>query len=91
MQMGTGLQNKLLEAMAMGIPCITSALAASAFKGNGEAIRIGHTAASFAQEAVTLLTDDAAAKKQADKGRQFVHKYYRWDTVLRKFDDICRL
>ena len=30
MQIGTGLQNKLLEAMAMRMPCVTSALANNA-------------------------------------------------------------
>jgi len=34
MQIGTGLQNKLLEAMAMEIPCISTSLAASALPGN---------------------------------------------------------
>ena len=34
MQIGTGLQNKILEAMAMKIPCITSPLAFQALKAN---------------------------------------------------------
>ena len=33
MFIGSGLQNKLLEAMAMGIPCITTELANKALEG----------------------------------------------------------
>ena len=44
LQIGTGLQNKLLEAMSMELPCITSALANNALKAcDGEEILIGET------------------------------------------------
>jgi glycosyltransferase involved in cell wall biosynthesis len=42
MRIGTGLQNKLLEAMAMGIPCVTSPLANNALEAvPGTEILIG--------------------------------------------------
>src|SRR5690606_30283802 len=49
MQIGTGLQNKLLEAMAMGMPCVTSDLANNAVGARpGEAILIGHEPEEYA-------------------------------------------
>ena len=38
MFIGTGLQNKLLEAMAMGLPCITTTLANDALLANEKQI-----------------------------------------------------
>ena len=56
MQIGTGLQNKLLEAMAMGLPCITSSLANNAVGAPpGQAILIGHTPTDYAVHILRLL------------------------------------
>jgi sugar transferase (PEP-CTERM/EpsH1 system associated) len=80
MRIGTGLQNKLLEAMAMGLPCITSQLANQALgaKENAE-ILIGKTAGEYAGHIIHLLQDQAAAEKLAQNGHSFVRKNYSWE------------
>ncbi|PHQ78375.1 MAG: glycosyltransferase, partial [Thalassobium sp.] len=56
MNIGTGLQNKLLEAMAMGIPCVTSALANNALAGtHNYNILIADGEQAFADHIVALL------------------------------------
>lgn len=80
MQIGTGLQNKLIEAMAMRLPCITSTLANRALKAvNSEDIMIGKTAREYANLVIQLLEDNELSAKIANKGYEFVHTHYSWE------------
>jgi len=55
MFIGTGLQNKLLEAMAMGIPCITTTLANKALQATpNEEILIANSPAEFISQITNL-------------------------------------
>jgi sugar transferase (PEP-CTERM/EpsH1 system associated) len=91
MRIGTGLQNKLLEAMAMELPCITSVLANQALgaKENDE-ILIGTTAAEYANHIIKLLKDQEFAKSLAKNGHIFVKKIFSWENstqlLLQLFD-----
>lgn len=85
MQLGTGLQNKLLEAMAMRIPCITSPLANLALNArDGEEILIGDTPDEYARHIVRLLNDRSLADRIAIEGQRFVQKNYSWETETAK-------
>ncbi len=80
MQIGTGLQNKLLEAMAMRIPCITSALANNAVGAPaGEAILIGNTPEEYADHILRLLDDKDERERIAMEGHRFVREHFDWD------------
>ncbi len=89
MQIGTGLQNKLLEAMAMSMPCITSELANKALKAtNGEHILIGSNddAESYAKHIIKLIADKEYANIIAEKGHQFVKQNYDWKSAVDKLE-----
>jgi len=80
MQIGTGLQNKLLEAMAMQLPCISSSLANAALGAEErKEILIGETPEAYAAHVITLLTDSSYAKKMALEGFSFVKTHYSWE------------
>jgi len=80
MQIGTGLQNKLLEAMAMKIPCITSPLANKALEAkNGIEILIGNDAEEYAKHIINLLDNKEMHDKIAQKGYDFVRNKYSWE------------
>lgn len=80
MQIGTGLQNKLLEAMAIKLPCITSELANNALGAtHNENILIGHTPEDYAQLVFELLNNPEKAKKIAENGYRFVKENYTWE------------
>jgi polysaccharide biosynthesis protein PslH len=85
MQIGTGLQNKLLEAMAMGLPCITSPLANNALgAGKDSEILLGNCPAEYASQINRLLTDTEFAGKIAKQGRSFILRTFDWkETTLR--------
>ena len=79
MRIGTGLQNKLLEAMSMGIPAITTPLAnASLGAKPGEEILVGSNAEELAQHIITLLTEPEKAQQIAQAGFDFTNRVYDW-------------
>jgi glycosyltransferase involved in cell wall biosynthesis len=92
MQIGTGLQNKLLEAMAMGLPSITSPLANHALGApEGDCVLVGHTPEEIARLAVDLLQDESKRKKLATRGQQFVKEHFSWDTHNARLEEIILL
>ncbi len=79
MRMGTGLQNKLLEAMAMKMPCITTPLANAALKAREkEEILMGSNAQELADALLFLLENSTEREKLAKKAFTFVKQNYRW-------------
>lgn len=85
MQLGTGLQNKLLEAMAMRLPCITSTLCNSALGASEEKeILIGNNAQQVATQAIRLLENKDLAEAIAGNGYNFVKKNYTWQGATAK-------
>lgn len=82
MLIGTGLQNKLLEAMAMKLPCITSKLANSALCAeNGKEILIGISPEEYASHIISLLNDEQKRMSLGESGYIYVSEKYRWDAV----------
>lgn len=90
MHLGTGLQNKLLEALAMRIPCITSELAGAPLKGiqNGKEIVICSTTIGYVEAVRLLLENPVKYAEIAENGYQFVCKNYNWETINQQLDKI---
>lgn len=85
MRIGTGLQNKLLEAMALKIPAITTSLANAALGArNGEEILIGNSAEEISGKILLLLNDQKMQYVLAEKGYDFVKTRYNWDVTTNK-------
>ena len=79
MRVGTGLQNKLLEAMAMALPCVTTPLANNALGGtDGQELRVAAGASALAAAISSLLDDAVEAEKLAVSGQTFVKHHYTW-------------
>ena len=91
MQIGTGLQNKLLEAMSMRMPCITSALANNAVGAKvGEEILIGNTPEEYADHILDLLADNTARERLAGNGYRFVRERFDWDRAADALDQMIK-
>ena len=77
---GSGLQNKVLEAMAVGTPVVATAHAVAGLAlGAGEEVLVADDAAGLAAAAVALLRDPARARAQARAARALVERRYRWE------------
>lgn len=83
MRLGTGLQNKLLEAMATQLPCVTSPLAAKPLK-NAEYqkdILVCETPEEYVSAISRLLTDSAFYQQFASNGYSYVKENYSWEAM----------
>lgn len=89
MRLGTGLQNKLLEAMSMQLPCITSQLANEALgaKPDNE-ILIGNSPEEYAHHILHLLEDKFFANYLAINGHKFIRRNYDWEKATLLLDKI---
>jgi len=81
MRAGSGIQNKVLEAMATGTPVVTTARVAAAIGAvPGEHLLVGESAEELASAAVTLMVDASRAARIAGRARRMVEEHYRWET-----------
>jgi len=89
MRMGRGIQNKVLEGLAMGLPCITSI---AAWNGTvipqGEGILATDDPRLFAEHVVRLFGDDPYRADMGRKGRLQVETHYGWDAQLKVLDRV---
>lgn len=91
MRIGTGLQNKLLEAMAMNVACVTSPLANQALKAKDkEEILIANTTKEYADCVIELLDNKELAQNIASKGKDYVFNQYSWQTNCEKLSNIFK-
>lgn len=89
MQISIGLQNKLLEAMAMQIPCITSALANNALGArHNEEIMVAEKPEQYALQILELLNDEKKAKYIAMNGYKFAVNNFNWKTTTAMLEQL---
>lgn len=80
---GSGLQNKLLEAMCMNLPCVTSGIAANAMNAiNEEHMLICETNEEFSAMAMRLLQQHEDASRIGERGRDFVVRHFNWPATI---------
>jgi glycosyltransferase involved in cell wall biosynthesis len=79
MQISIGLQNKILQAMAMKTPCIVSTLSNNAIHApNHKAVVEANAPEEFADSIIALLTDEKKAVAIGQAGYDFVKEQYTW-------------
>lgn len=84
MTLSIGLQNKLLEAMAMRVPCITTPLSNNALGAqDGEEILLAVSAEEFARQVLRLLDDESLADRIATNALRWVQDRYGWEGSVR--------
>jgi len=89
MMIGTGLQNKLLEAMAMRIPCVTSTLANNALHAKAnEEILIAETAQEYANHILELLDNSSRSEQIATAGHNLVTEHFSWEGATKPLLEI---
>mgnify|MGYP002624946431 CR=1 FL=1 len=89
MRMGSGLQNKLLEAMAMGTPCVTTPIANEALGAeDGTHLLLGATAAELAECICSLLASPQRAAEMVSRAMSFVHENFSWKATGRALEQV---
>ena len=84
---GTGIKNKLLEAMASGMACVGTPLALGGMRAVPERdILIAEGPEPLAAQIVRLLEDDALASRLGEAAREYVRKEHDWGAVARAYE-----
>ncbi|MBI5711868.1 MAG: glycosyltransferase [Chloroflexi bacterium] len=88
LRMGGGTRFKLLEAMALKKPIVSTTIGAEGFAiQNGREMLIADDADSFAQATITLLRDETKRQALSDEGYEFV-KGYDWGEIVPTIEKI---
>lgn len=83
-----GTQNKILEGMAMGLPVVSSHLAARGVDAVvGEHILAATTPQEYADEVMSLFVDPAKQEKFSKNGRERVLSHHNWERGMSLMGD----
>ena len=89
LRIARGIQNKVLEAMAMGKAVVSTVDAAEGLHIDMEKdISIQNTAETFASSVVALLQDKEKSKQMGLNARAVMEKNYSWENNLRLLDSL---
>ncbi len=89
MRIGSGLQNKLLEAMSMQLPCVTTSLANAALGAtSGDQLFVGDNKEELAHCISLLLGSEEERSRIARQGNLFVRQHYSWQAAVQSLENI---
>lgn len=82
--LGSGQQNKILEAMSMQIPCVTTTLVNNAIGAKpNEEIIIADNEQAFLEQIKLLLHNKQQINKISKAGLEFVKNNYSWESYVK--------
>jgi glycosyltransferase involved in cell wall biosynthesis len=82
-RIGAGVQNKLLEYMALGLPAVTTSVGLEGLGArDDEDLYVADTPHDFCQKLLHLWNDEAEAQRLAVKARQYVESHHTWAALL---------
>jgi len=91
LRFAAGVQNKVLEAMAVGLPVVTTSYVSEGLEAtDGEHLIVADDAGRMADAVIGLLRDPQARRRLGQAGRDFVLRNYRWEDVLDRVNAIER-
>lgn len=87
MQSGSGMQFKILEAMACGVPVVASTLGLGDISAvDGQDIILADTPNSFTDAVISLLQSESLREKIGDAGLRYVQVHHSWDAINERFE-----
>lgn len=90
LRIGGGTRLKIFEAMAMGLPVVSTSIGAEGLPvRNGEEIILADTPERFAASVVHLLEDQDAARRFGQQAAASIRESFGWRGVAEKFAAIC--
>jgi sugar transferase (PEP-CTERM/EpsH1 system associated) len=90
LKLARGIQNKILEGMAMARPVVASVAAAEGIDHDGT-ILVGETVGEIAGAVAHLLSDRGAATALGARARRRVIEHYSWEARLAPLNDLLDL
>jgi sugar transferase (PEP-CTERM/EpsH1 system associated) len=90
LKLARGVQNKILEGMAMARPVVASAAAADGID-HGGTIAVGSTVGEIAEAVTHLLSDPSRARASGESARDRVIARYSWEARLAPLGEVLEL
>ena len=87
-----GVQNKILESLALGVPVVTSPEGFEGLGARGEedGVCLARAPAEFARLALELMRDGARRRELGARGARFVAAHYDWDRQVERLEALLR-
>lgn len=88
-RIGGGFRGKLLEAMSMGLPIVTTSLGAEGVEAvSGREMIIADNPDGFAAAVVELLRDDALCRDLGENAREMAVRCFSWDRGVEELEKV---
>ncbi len=92
LRIGGGTRLKLLEAMSLQAPIVSTTLGAEGYAvTNGRELLLADEAAAFAGAIVEMVKDGARAQALGLAGRSFATQHYDWRSIVPKLEEVYAL
>ena len=89
LRMGSGTRLKVLEAMAQGMPIVSTRVGCEGLDVvDGEHLLVADTADEFAAATLRLLQDEALRHHLGQRARQLVVERYDWDSIVLHLENV---
>ena len=86
MQSGSGMQNKILEAMASRLPVVSTTVGLGDIKAKHQhEVMVADTKDAFTESCVSLLQSDSLRSKLGQRGLSLVQTRYTWEANVAAF------
>lgn len=89
---GAGIHNKILEAMAMVKPIVTTSLACKGLNVKTDReLLVADNPNDFASSVIKLLHNPILAQRMGLRAREYVEKHHRWEDKVGELEKIYKL
>ena len=88
-RVGAGVQNKLLESMAMGIPSVTTSVGLEGIDAvSGRHLLTADSPSDFSEQVLRLMENKDLRMGISLNGLDLIRRKYGWETQLKPYKDI---
>lgn len=86
MRVSAGVQNKILEALAVGTPVVTTSIGAEGL--DADVIHVADAPQEFARATLALMEQGGKRREISLAGRRWVQEHYSWDQALHRLNSL---